>query len=324
MSVLVYTENWDGKFKKLSFELVSYASGIAKMLGTTVTALSIGSVEQDELKKLGNYGANKIIEVKDNKLNHLINSAYSSIIGQVAEKEGSQIIILSNNFTGKALAPRVSVKLKAGLVAGVSALPSSLDPFIVQKKAFTGKAFANVKVNSDKKVLTLSQNSFEIQESENAALIESFSPVFTDNDFRTEVKDVTKVTGKVLLFDAEIVVSGGRGMKGPENWGTIEELAGLLGAATACSRPVSDEGWRPHEEHTGQTGKIIAPNLYIAAGISGAIQHLAGVSSSKCIVAINKDNEAPIFEAADYGVVGDVQKVMPELIQAVKEFKAEN
>ena len=324
MSILVYTENWDGKFKKLSFELVSYASGIAKLVGTSVTALSIGSVEQDELKKLGNYGANKIIEVKDGKLNHLINSAYSSIIGQVAEKEGSQIIILSNNFTGKALAPRVSVKLKAGLVAGVSALPSSLDPFIVQKKAFTGKAFANVKVNSDKKVLTLSQNSFEIQESENAALIESFSPVFTDNDFRTEVKDVTKVTGKVLLFDAEIVVSGGRGMKGPENWGTIEELAGLLGAATACSRPVSDEGWRPHEEHTGQTGKIIAPNLYIAAGISGAIQHLAGVSSSKCIVAINKDNEAPIFEAADYGVIGDVQKVMPELIQAVKEFKAEN
>ncbi len=324
MSILVYTENWDGKFKKLSFELVSYANGIAKMVGTTVTALSIGSVEQDELKKLGNYGANKIIEVKDGKLNHLINSAYSSIIGQVAEKEGSQIIILSNNFTGKALAPRVSVKLKAGLVAGVSALPSSLDPFIVQKKAFTGKAFANVKVNSDKKVLTLSQNSFEIQESENAASIESFSPVFTDNDFRTEVKDVTKVTGKVLLFDAEIVVSGGRGMKGQEHWAPIEELAELLGAATACSRPVSDEGWRPHEEHTGQTGKIIAPNLYIAAGISGAIQHLAGVSSSKCIVAINKDNEAPIFEAADYGVIGDVHKVLPELIQAVKEFKAEN
>ncbi len=324
MSILVYTENWDGKFKKLSFEMVSYANGIAKMVGTTVTALSIGSVEQDELKKLGNYGANKIIEVKDGKLNHLINSAYSSIIGQVAEKEGSQIIILSNNFTGKALAPRVSVKLKAGLVAGVSALPSSLDPFIVQKKAFTGKAFANVKVNSVKKVLTLSQNSFEIQESENAASIESFSPVFTDNDFRTEVKDVTKVTGKVLLFDAEIVVSGGRGMKGQEHWAPIEELAELLGAATACSRPVSDEGWRPHEEHTGQTGKIIAPNLYIAAGISGAIQHLAGVSSSKCIVAINKDNEAPIFEAADYGVIGDVHKVLPELIQAVKEFKAEN
>lgn len=324
MSILVYTENWDGKFKKLSFELVAYASGIAKMLGTTVTALSIGSVEQDELKKLGNYGANKIFEVKDDKLNSLINSAYSSIIAQVAEKEGSQIIILSNNFTGKALAPRVSVKLKGGLVAGVSALPKSIDPFIVQKKAFTGKAFANVKVNSEKKVLTLSQNSYKITEGANAVTIESFSPTLSDNDFRTEVKDVSKVTGKVLLTDAETVVSGGRGMKGPENWVTIEELAGLLGAATACSRPVSDEGWRPHEEHTGQTGKIIAPNLYIAAGISGAIQHLAGVSSSKCIVAINKDNEAPIFEAADYGVIGDVQKVLPDLITAVKEFKAEN
>ena len=213
------------------------------------------------MKKLGNYGANKIIEVKDDKLNHLINSAYSSIIGQVAEKEGSQVIILSNNFTGKALAPRVSVKLKAGLVAGVSALPSSLDPFIVQKKAFTGKAFANVKVNSEKKVLTLSQNSYEIAEVENSATVEAFSPELSNNDFRTEVKDVTKVAGKVLLFDAEIVVSGGRGMKGSENWGTIEELAELLGAATACSRPVSDEGWRPHDEHTGQTGKIIAPNL---------------------------------------------------------------
>ncbi len=324
MSVLVYTENWDGKFKKLSFELVSYASGIAKMLGTTVTTLSIGAVEQGELNKLGNYGANKIVEVKDDKLNHLINSAYSSIISQVAEKEGSQVIILSNNFSGKALAPRVSVKLKAGLVAGVSALPSSIDPFVVQKKAFTGKAFANVKVNSEKKVLTLWQNSYKVAEVENTVTIEAFSPALSDSDFRTEVKDVTKVSGKVLLTDAETVISGGRGMKGPENWGTIEELAGLLGAATACSRPVSDEGWRPHEEHTGQTGKIIAPNLYIAAGISGAIQHLAGVSSSKCIVAINKDNEAPIFEAADYGIIGDVQQVMPDLIQAVKEFKAEN
>ena len=324
MSILVYTENWDGKFKKLSFELISYAAGLAKNIQTTVTALSIGNVASDELAKLGNYGANKVIEVKDDKLNHLINSAYSSIIAQVAEKENARIVVLSNNFTGKALAPRVSVKLKAGLVAGVSALPSSLDPFIVRKKAFTGKAFANVKVNSEKKVLTLSQNSYEVSEEGNDAPVEAFSPSLSDNDFRTEVKDVTKVTGKVLLMDAENVVSGGRGMKGPENWGTIEELAELLGAATACSRPVSDEGWRPHEEHTGQTGKIIAPNLYIAAGISGAIQHLAGVSSSKCIVAINKDNEAPIFEAADYGVIGDVHQVLPDLIQAMKEFKAEN
>lgn len=324
MSVLVYCENWDGKFKKLSFELISYASEIAKMMGTSVTALSIGNVEQNELKKPESYGASKIIEVKDDRLNHLINSAYSSIISQVAEKEGAKVIVFSNNLTGKALSPRVSVKLEAGLVSGVTALPSNLDPFTVQKKAFTGKAFANVVIKSDIKILTLSQNSFEIIETENNATIEAFTPEFTDNDFRTEVKDVTKVTGKVLLTDAEIVVSGGRGMKGPENWKPIEELAELLGAATACSRPVSDEDWRPHEEHTGQTGKIIAPNLYIACGISGAIQHLAGVSSSKFIVAINKDNEAPIFEAADYGIIGDVNKVLPEMIEAVKELKAEN
>jgi electron transfer flavoprotein alpha subunit len=324
MSVLVYCENWDGKFKKLSFELVSYANGIAKMMGSSVTALSIGNVEQGELAKLGNYGANKVLSVNDVKLGHLINGAYSSIISQVAEANGAVVVVLANNFSGKALAPRVSVKLKAGLVAGVNALPSSLDPFIVAKKAFTGKAFANVKVNSEKKILSLSQNSFGIVETENSAVIETFSPQLSDLDFRTEVKDVTRITGKVLLTDAEIVVSAGRGMKGPENWGPIEELAGLLGAATACSRPVSDEGWRPHEEHTGQTGKIIAPNLYIAAGISGAIQHLAGVSSSKCIVAINKDNEAPIFEAADYGVIGDVHKVLPDLVEAIKAFKAEN
>ncbi|MBN2174823.1 MAG: electron transfer flavoprotein subunit alpha/FixB family protein [Bacteroidales bacterium] len=324
MSILVYTENWDGKFKKLSYELVSYGKGIADMMGTSLIVISIGDVDQGELKKLGDYGSDKIIEVKNGKLNHLINSAYSSIISQVAEKEGATVVILSNNFTGKALAPRVSVKLKAGLVSGVNAMPSSTDPFIVQKKTFTGKAFANVKINSVNKILTLAQNSYGIKETENKARIESFEPQLSDNDFRTEVKDVKKVTGKVLLTDAEIVVSGGRGMKGPENWGPIEELAGLLGAATACSRPVSDKGWRPHEEHTGQTGKIIAPNLYIAAGISGAIQHLAGVSSSKCIVAINKDHEAPIFEAADYGVIGDVQKVLPDLIEAVKEFKSEN
>jgi electron transfer flavoprotein alpha subunit len=324
MSVLVYTENWDGKFKKLSFELVSFAKGLADITGTTVTALSIGNVDAEELNKLGNFGASKIVEVKDDRLNHLINGAYSSIISQVAEKESSSVVILSNNNTGKALAPRLSVKLKAGLVAGVNALPASTDPFIIKKKAFTGKAFANVKVNSTKKILTLNQNSFGVHEVGGNAAVESYSPTLSDADFKTEVKDVHKVTGKVLLTDAEIVVSGGRGMKGPENWGPIEELAGLLCAATACSRPVSDEGWRPHEEHTGQTGKIIAPNLYIAAGISGAIQHVAGISSSKCIVAINKDNEAPIFEVADYGVIGDVMQVLPALIDAVKEFKAEN
>ena len=323
MSVLVYTENWDGKFKKLSFELVSYAHEIAKMLGTSTVALSIGNVEEDELKKLGDYGAEKILKVEDDRVKNLVNSAYTSVIAQAAEKDDATVIILSNNNSGKALAPRISVRLKAGLASGVAALPSSTDPFVVKKKAFTGKAFANVKINSNMKVLTLFQNSFGIIESGGSSEIEAFTPELSDNDFRTEVKEISKVTGKVLLTDAEIVVSGGRGLKSAENWGPIEELAELLGGATACSRPVSDEGWRPHSEHTGQTGKIIAPNLYIAAGISGAIQHLAGVSSSKFIVAINTDKDAPIFEAADYGVIGDAQKVLPALIEAVKEFKAE-
>ncbi len=323
MSVLVYTENWDGKFKKLSYELVSYATALAKELGVSAIALSIGNVNDDELKSLGNYGASKIISVADDRLANLINSAYSKVIVQVAEKEDTLVIVFSNNFGGKALAPGVSVKLKAGLVAGVTALPSSTDPFTVKKAVFTGKAFANVIVKSDKKVLSLARNSFGILETDNNAVVETFAPELSDADFRTIVKDVTKVTGKVLLTDAEIVISGGRGMKGAENWGPIEELAELFGGATACSRPVSDEGWRPHEEHTGQTGKIIAPNLYIAAGISGAIQHVAGVSSSKCMVAINKDPDAPIFEVADYGIVGDALKVLPQMVEAVKELKAE-
>jgi len=323
MSVLVYTENWDGKFKKLTFELLSYANEIAKQIGTTVTAISIGNVDEKALKELGNYGAAKVLQVSDDRLNELVNQAYAKIIGQAAQKEDSKVIILANNFTGKALAPRLSVKLKAGLVSGATGLPVNYEPFTVLKKVFNGKAYANVLVKSPVRIITLFQNSFEIIETGGSATIEAFTPELADSDFKTKVQDVNKVTGKVLLTDAEVVVSGGRGMKGAEHWGPLEELAELLGGATACSRPVSDEGWRPHEEHTGQTGKIIAPNLYFALGISGAIQHLAGVSSSKVIVAINKDHEAPIFEAADYGIIGDVHKVLPDLIQAVKEVKAE-
>ncbi|MFA6924844.1 MAG: electron transfer flavoprotein subunit alpha/FixB family protein [Bacteroidales bacterium] len=322
MSVLVFTENWDGKFKKLSFELVSYANEIAKKLNTSTTALSIGKVEDDELKKLGTYGAVKIISVENDKLKGLVNQAYTSIISQVVAKENATVVVFANNYMGKAVAPRLSVKLKAGLASGVSALPSSLEPFTIKKKVYSSKAFANIVVKTPVKILTLFQNAFGITESPANATIEKFSPELKDSDLKTEILEVSKHTGKLLLTDAEIVVSGGRGMRGPENWGPIEELASLLGAATACSRPVSDEGWRTHEEHTGQTGKIIAPNLYIACGISGAIQHLAGVSSSKCIVAINKDPDAPIFEAADYGIIGDALKVLPELIIAVKELKA--
>jgi len=322
MSVLVYTENWDGKFKKLSFELVSYAKQIASQSGTTVTALSIGAVEESELKKLGNYGADKVLSATDERLNVLINKAYASVIAEAAEQEGANVIIFANNFTGKALSPRVAVKLKAGIASGVNAVPSSYDPFTVSKKVFTGKAFANVVIKSDKKILTLFQNSVDVAETGSDATIEALSPALNDSDFATKVLDVNKVTGKVLLSDAEIVVSGGRGMKNAENWAPLEELATELGAGLACSRPVSDEGWRPHEEHVGQTGKVIAPNLYFAIGISGAIQHLGGVSSSKCIVAVNTDKDAPIFESADYGIVGDAQKVLPELISSIKEMKA--
>ena len=319
MAVLVFTENWDGKFKKLSYELLSYAQKVAEKLNVPVVALSIGEVAEDELKKLGDYGAEKIVSITNEYLKTLDNQVYTKVISEVAQKENASIILLSHNNTGKALAPRLSVKLKAALGSGLISLPSGVDPFTVYKKVFTGKAFVNVELTSDIKVLTLSQNSFKLINSDNKATIEEYSPDIQESDIKTKVTSTDKETGKLLLTDAEIVVSGGRGMKSPDNWGPIEELAELLGAATACSRPVSDEGWRSHEEHTGQTGKIIAPNLYIAAGISGAIQHLAGISSAKCLVAINTDPDAPIFEAADYGIVGDVHKILPELVSIVKE-----
>ncbi len=323
MSVLVYIENWDGKFKKLSFELVSYANEMAKQLGTNVTAVSIGNVDDAELKSLGQYGASKVMNVSDAQLEKLSNAPYARVVAEIAEKENAQVIVFANNNTGKAIAPRVSVKLKAGLVSGASEVPSSYDPFTVKKKAFTGKAFANIVVKSAVKIVTLSQNSFGLVEDIKDIAIEAYAPALDAAEFKTEVKDTNKVTGKVLLNDAEIVVSAGRGLKGPENWGPIEEMAELLGAATACSRPVSDEEWRPHAEHVGQTGKIIAPNLYFAFGISGAIQHLGGVSSSKVIVAVNTDKDAPIFEAADYGIIGDAQKILPQMVEAIKAVNAE-
>ena len=323
MSVLVYTENWDGKFKKLSFELVSYASKVAELLGGSVTALSIGKVEEGELAGLGKYGASTVLSATVGKAGGLDNQLYTSIIAAAAEKSGARAIILSHNNTGKALAPRLSVRLKAGLASGVTALPESADPLVVSRKVFSGKAFGKVKINSEKAILTLAQNSYELIETGGNASVEIFDAGQADFDVKTSIRDVEKQTGKILLTDAEIVVSGGRGMKSGDHWQPLEELADLLGAALACSRPVSDEGWRPHEEHTGQTGKIIAPNLYLAFGISGAIQHLAGVSSSKYIVAVNTDKDAPIFEAADYGIIGDAAKVLPELISEIKTAKAQ-
>jgi len=321
MSVLVYTENWDGKFKKLSFELVSYAAGVARMLNTSVVALSIGKVDESELKKLGNYGAEKTISVNNDQLTVLDSQAHTSVIAEISRKENALVIIISNNNTGKAIAPRLSVRLKAGVGSGISRLPLNLNPFTVYKRTYSGNAFASLVIKSDIKILTLSQNSFDLVETSCNTTIENLNVSVDGLLLRTKIRDVQKQTGKIVLTDADIVVSGGRGMKSPDNWPPLEELATLLGAATACSRPVSDEGWRPHEEHTGQTGKIISPNLYIAVGISGATQHLAGISSSKFIVAINSDKDAPIFEAAQYGIVGDAMKVLPKLVEIVKEIK---
>lgn len=321
MSVLVYTENWDGKFKKQSFELVSYASAVAGMMNTSLTALTIGKVDGDELARLANWGADKILNAVSDNLTVFDSQAFTGIIADIGGKEGSKVIIFSNNITGKALAPRLSVRLKAGIGAGVSKLPLSVEPFTVYKRAYSGNAFAHLVINSDIKILTLAQNSFELIEKPTGAVPQAVQVSFDGSSVRTTVTEKEQQSGKILLTDAEIVVSGGRGMKSPDNWGPLVELASLLNGATACSRPVSDEGWRPHEEHTGQTGKMIAPNLYIAVGISGATQHLAGVSSSKYIVAINSDKDAPIFEAAQYGIVGDAMKILPKLVEAVKGIR---
>jgi electron transfer flavoprotein alpha subunit len=320
MSVLVYAENWDGKFKKSSFELVSYASQVAGMMNSTTTVLSLGKVEKSELEKLAGFGANKILNGVGANLDVFDSQAYCRVISEIAAKEGAAVVILSNNNSGKALAPRISVRLKAGIGSGVSKLPISISPFVVYKRAFSGNAFAHLTIRTDIKIITLAQNSFELIEKNTGASIEDLAVQL--DGVKTQVREVQKQSGKILLTDADIVVSGGRGMKSPDNWGPLVQLADLLGAATACSRPVSDEGWRGHEEHTGQTGKIIAPNLYIAIGISGATQHLAGVSSSKYIVAINNDKGAPIFEAAQFGIVGDAAKILPKLVEAVKEIRS--
>lgn len=317
MSILVFTENWEGKFKKISFELVSYASKLASGAGTSCKALSIGKVDDGELSKLAEYGADEIIHIESAEA--FDEQVQAALIAEVAIEGGSRVVILANNNKGKALAPRMAVRLKASLATGVSKLPISLSPFVVYKKVYSGKAFAHVELKSGNKIITLAQNSFDIEPNPKATVVKKVSKAV--EAAKTQVKDVQLQTGKILLTDADIVVSGGRGMKSPDNWAPLLELASLLGAATACSRPVSDEGWRPHEEHTGQTGKIIAPNLYFAIGISGATQHLAGVSSSKCIVAINQDKDAPIFEAARYGIIGDALKVLPKLVEAVKETK---
>jgi electron transfer flavoprotein alpha subunit len=323
MSVLIYTENAGGKFKKSIFEAVSYARAIADQTNASLVAISIGDVSDDQLSTLGKYGADKVLNVSNARLKNFVNQAYASVIAAAAKKENANIVVLSNSFSGRGLAPRIGVKLEAGVADGAVALPEiSGDKFTVKKTAFSGKAFATVQLTSANKVIALIPNSYKVVEKAGAGRIEDFAVDIKESDFKAMVKEIVRSTDKVSLPDAEIVVSGGRGLKGPENWGMIEELANLLGAATACSKPVSDAGWRPHSEHVGQTGIAVSPNLYIAIGISGAIQHLAGVSSSKVIVVINKDPEAPFFKVADYGIVGDAFEVVPKLIAAVKEYKA--
>jgi electron transfer flavoprotein alpha subunit len=322
-NVLIYTENFDGRFKKSIYEIASYGSEIARQMGGQAIAISLGEVAEDELKSLGNYGISKVLTASGEAFITLQNQAYAAAIAQAAQQENAGIIIFSASNTAKAIVPRVSVKLQAGMVFAATGLPTSLNPFTVSKRVFHGKAFANVVVKSGRKIISLSQNSFGVKEHPTEIITEALLAA-TQQATAARVIDTQKASGKILLNDAEIIVSGGRGMKSADNWQPIEELAEILGAATACSRPVSDEGWRPHSEHVGQTGKIVAPNLYFALGISGAIQHLAGVSSSKVIVAINTDKDAPIFEAADYGIVGDVQKVLPQLNEAFRKFKAEN
>ena len=325
MSVLVFVENAEGKFKKSTFEVISYSKAVADLLETNLTAISIGDVDQNELKALGKYGVSKVLNLSNDKLKTFVNQAYASIIAEASIAEGATVVILSNSLSGKGLAPRIAVKLKAGLAEGSIELPDvSNGKFVVKKTAFSGKAFALVNLTSPIKIITLNPNSFQINEIETNTTVEDFKSSFNDSDFKTMVKEIVRATDKVSLPEAEIVVSAGRGLKGPENWKIIEELAEVLGAALACSKPVSDAGWRPHEEHVGQTGIAVSPNLYIAIGISGAIQHLAGISSSKTIVVINKDPEAPFFKVADYGMVGDAFEIVPQLTEAIKAYKSQN
>ena len=319
MSILIYAESAEGKFRKVAFELASYAKKVAESLGTTVTAVTINTGDVSELSK---YGVDKVLKVTNDKLSGFSAKAYADVIKQAAQKEGSKLVLLSSTTDSIYLAPLVAVSLEAGFASNVVGLPLSTSPFQVKRTAFSNKAFNITEIETDIKILGLAKNSYGIFENASTLAQEDFNPTIGDNDFGIKVESVEKGSGKVTIADADIVVSAGRGLKGPENWGMIEELAGVLGAATACSKPVSDLDWRPHSEHVGQTGKPVAANLYIAIGISGAIQHIAGINSSKVKVVINTDPEAPFFKVADYGIVGDAFDVVPKLIEKMKAFKA--
>lgn len=319
MSVLIFIDHTDGHIKKASLEALSYGGAIAESTGTTAEGVVLGNVTED-LTALGQYGVTKIHQVQNSNIDAFDAQVYTKVLAQVAEGTGAKVLIFSNNTVGKALAPRLSVRLKAGLVAGAVGLPNIASGFTVKKNVFSGKAFANVTVNTDIKIISLNVNSYSIT-NRGAATAEVVPFNATVDAPKVKVTGSNKTTGSIALTEAETVVSAGRGLKGPENWGMVEELATLLGAGLACSRPVADAHWRPHNEHVGQTGIAIAPNLYIAIGISGAIQHLAGVNRSKVIVVINKDAEAPFFKAADYGIVGDAFEIVPKMLAAVKKVK---
>jgi len=321
MAVLFLVDSVKGQVKKNSFEAASYAAKLAGKLGTEAVGLALGSVESSELAALGEFGAAKVLHASDASLDAFDSGVYASVIAQAAETAGADVIVLSQSTTGKAVAPRLSVKLKAGLVSGAVALPDTSNGFVVKKGAFSGKAFAYVSIDTPVKIVGVTPNAFGVEKTDGSASVESISVSIPASGVK--VLEVNRQQSDTLpLPEAELVVSAGRGLKGPENWGIIEDLAGVLGATTACSRPVADVGWRPHHEHVGQTGVAIRPNLYFAIGISGAIQHLAGVNQSKVIVVINKDPEAPFFKAADYGIVGDAFDVVPKLTEALKKFKA--
>ncbi|MBD0294884.1 MAG: electron transfer flavoprotein subunit alpha/FixB family protein [Flavisolibacter sp.] len=319
MSVLIFIDHTDGHIKKASLEALTYGVKVAEQTGTSAEGVVLGNSTED-LPALGQYGVRKIYQVQNEGLNQFDSQVYTHVLAQVAEQTGAKVVIFSNNTSGKALAPRLSVRLRAGLVAGAIALPDTGNGFVVKKNVFSGKAFAQVAITSDIKIVSLNVNAFQISSKEGTtAEVIPFNATVPAS--KIKITSSTKTSGKVALTEADVVVSAGRGLKGPENWKMVEELAEELGAALACSRPVADAHWRPHNEHVGQTGIAIAPNLYIAIGISGAIQHLAGVNRSKVIVVVNKDPEAPFFKAADYGVVGDAFEVVPKMLQAVKKLK---
>ncbi len=321
MSVLIFTELDNGAIKKSSLEAVFYGSELAKLQGTSATVLAIGEASESELAKAGNFGATKVLHANDARLAVSNIQAYASVLTEAVNTDGADIVVLAKSSLGDAVAARVAGKLKASIVSNVTALPNLTNGFVVTRSIYTGKAFASVSLKSDKKIIAIKKNAVSPVETDALATVEVFAPALNDSDFGVKLIETHRASSTISLPEADLVVSAGRGLKGPENWGIVEDLANALGAATACSKPVSDLDWRPHHEHVGQTGIKVSPNLYIAAGISGAIQHLAGVNSSKVIVVINKDPEAPFFKAADYGIVGDVFDILPRLTKAVLASK---